>query len=163
VRQVERALAALGRLGRVRASSLFRTEPLGERGQPWYVNAVAELRTVLGPLSLLARLKELERRAGRPAVHERLAPRVLDLDLLLYGDLVLEVPGLCLPHPGLAARRFVLAPLCQLAPGVRDPRSGRTVRDLLGSLDDPLRLLELRGFRAGSGHAASAPAGGARP
>jgi 2-amino-4-hydroxy-6-hydroxymethyldihydropteridine diphosphokinase len=147
----------------VRASSLYRTEPLGEPAQPWYVNAVVELRTVLGPLPLLARLQALERRAGRAEPRARMAPRTLDLDLLLYGDRVLELPGLRVPHPSLAERRFVLAPLCQLAPGVRDPRSGRTVRDLLASLDDPLRLLELRAPGAGCGRTAPASAGGARP
>jgi 2-amino-4-hydroxy-6-hydroxymethyldihydropteridine diphosphokinase len=127
------------------------------------VNAAVELVTRLGPLPLLARLQELERRAGRPACRARLAPRVLDLDLLLYGDLVLDHPRLRLPHPEFASRRFVLAPLCQLVPGLRDPRTGRTVRDLLGSLDDPLRLLELRAFEVGGGRAAPATAGGARP
>jgi 2-amino-4-hydroxy-6-hydroxymethyldihydropteridine diphosphokinase len=160
---VERALDSLRALGRLRASSLYRSEPLGEPGQPWYVNAAAELRTGLGPLPLFARLQELERRAGRPAVRAPMSPRVLDLDLLLYGDLILDLPGLRVPHPSFARRRFVLAPLSQLAPGAREPRSGRTVRELLASLDDPLRLLELRACRPGRASAAAATAGGARP
>jgi 2-amino-4-hydroxy-6-hydroxymethyldihydropteridine diphosphokinase len=159
---VEGAIRALAGLGRVRASSLYRSEPLGDAPQPWYVNAVAEVSTRLGPLPLFARLQALERRAGRPASRTRFAPRALDLDLLLYGDLVLDLPGLRVPHPELASRRFVLGPLCQVAPGARDPRSGRTARDLLASLDDPLRLLELRASRAGGGCAAPATAGGAR-
>ncbi len=126
------------------------------------MNAVAELRTRLAPLPLLAALQALERRAGRPSARMRMAPRVLDLDLLLYGERELDLPGLRVPHPALAERRFVLAPLCQLAPGLREPRSGRTVRELLASLDDPLRLLELRASRAGCGQA-PATARGARP
>jgi 2-amino-4-hydroxy-6-hydroxymethyldihydropteridine diphosphokinase len=91
-----------------------------------------------------------------------MGPRVLDLDLLLYGDRVLDLPGLRVPHPALAERRFVLGPLSRLAPGLRDPRSGRTIRDLLASLDDPLRLLELRASSAGCGPAATATARRAR-
>ena len=137
------ALAELARLGPTRASSLYRTEPLGDPGQPWYINAVAEHRTELDPVELLERLCELERRAGRPRARRRWAPRVLDLDLLLYGARRLERPGLELPHPGLARRRFVLEPLAEIAPGAVDPRSQSTIRELLAALDDPLRVEKL--------------------
>jgi 2-amino-4-hydroxy-6-hydroxymethyldihydropteridine diphosphokinase len=140
---VRRALDDLARLGSTRASSLYRTEPLGPPGQPWYVNAVAELRTEAGPIALHARLRALERRAGRPALRCRWSPRVLDLDLLLYDERRLVTDDLEIPHPGLAHRRFVLEPLAELDPEARDPRSGRTVRDLLRTLDDPLRVEKL--------------------
>jgi 2-amino-4-hydroxy-6-hydroxymethyldihydropteridine diphosphokinase len=142
---VKRALRALEVLGAVRASSLYRTEPLGPAGQPWYVNAVAELRTRLDPGPLLERLQALERRAGRPLRPLRWSPRVLDLDLLLCGDLVIQTPRLTLPHPELGRRRFVLEPLAELAPGLREPLQGARVRDLLRGLDDPLRVEKLPG------------------
>ena len=124
-------------------SSLYRAEPLGERPQPWYINAVAELETSDAPASLLRRLQGLERRAGRWPGGERWAPRVLDLDLLLVGHQVLESPGLVLPHPAFQRRRFVLKPLVELTPEVRDPRSGLSARQLLAALDDPLRVEKL--------------------
>jgi 2-amino-4-hydroxy-6-hydroxymethyldihydropteridine diphosphokinase len=144
-RQVERALEALATLGVVRASSLYRGEPLGDPAQPWYVNAVAELRTDLSPRELLEALHRLERSAGRPAERARWSPRVLDLDLLLYDALAIDEPGLVVPHPGLAQRRFVLVPLAEIAPEAVDPRSGRCARELLAALDDPLALEKLPG------------------
>lgn len=140
---MRRALAALGGLGRVRASSLYRTEPLGDPDQPWYVNAVAELRTELPPEALLDALQALERAAGRPARRRRWAPRVLDLDLLLYDRLVLDTPRLRLPHPELHRRRFVLEPLAELAPALRDPRTGARADELKSGLDDPLGVEKL--------------------
>ena len=148
---MRRALAALGRLGRVESSSLYRSEPLGDPSQPWYVNAVAELETELDPEALLRALQRIEREAGRPAAHPRWAPRVLDLDLLLYAERVLDTPQLSVPHPELCARRFVLEPLLELAPGLGDPRSGADLAGVLAALDDPLEVEKLppRRRRAG--------------
>ncbi len=139
------ALGELAGLGRVAASSLYRSEPLGDPGQPWYVNAVARLETAHDPRALLAALQELERRAGRPAERPRWTARVLDLDLLLYDARIVHEPGLVLPHPELHRRRFVLEPLCEIAPRALDPRSGRTAEQLLEELDDPLRVERLPG------------------
>lgn len=155
--QVRWAIARLAGLGTVRASDLYRTEPLGDPGQPWYVNAVAELRTGLPPLQLLHALQELERAAGRPSVRARWAPRLLDLDLLLYGRRSVVAPGLRIPHPRMHERRFVLEPLAELAPGIRHPTLGRRISDLLASLDDRLRVEKLPGLAAGSPEPASGP------
>ncbi len=155
--RVAEALAALRRLGPLLASSLYRTEPMGGTDQPWYVNAAALLETELGPEALLGELRAIERAAGRPAERARWSPRVLDLDLLLYDERVLETPELSLPHPGLAHRRFVLAPLSEIAPEVRDPRSGKSVRELLADLDDPLRVEKI------SVTGAASPPGGQGP
>ncbi len=148
--QVRAALAALGTWGALRASSLWRSEPLldpaSPEAQPWYVNAAAELAwdELRGDaFACLERLLELERGFGRPSRRSRWAPRSLDLDLLLFGDLALESPGLHLPHPGLAFRRFVLAPLAELAPDLVPPGQARSVARLLADLDDPLRVEKL--------------------
>jgi 2-amino-4-hydroxy-6-hydroxymethyldihydropteridine diphosphokinase len=105
--------------------------PPGERfAQPPYLNTVVELETRLAPQALLASLLEVERAMGRRR-STRWAPRVIDLDLLLMGAQVLEEPGLTLPHPGLARRRFVLEPLAALAPDLVPPGDGRTLSALL--------------------------------
>ena len=138
--QVERAIRALSSLGPLRVSSLYRTEPLGPPDQPWYVNAVAELRAPLAPEVLLDLLRRLEGEAGRVRPRERWGPRELDLDLLLAGAEVRAGPELSLPHPGLLARRFVLVPLCELDPDLCHPVTGERLADRLCVLADPLRV-----------------------
>jgi 2-amino-4-hydroxy-6-hydroxymethyldihydropteridine diphosphokinase len=141
---VVRALDELRKWGPLRASSLWRTEPLGgDSREAWYVNAVAELELGGDPFACLARLRALERAAGRPAARPRFAPRVLDLDLLLFGDAVVKAPELVVPHPGLTRRRFVLEPLAELAPGLVPPGETRSVAALLRDLDDPLQVENL--------------------
>ena len=125
------ALGKLRELGPVRASSFRETDPVGVTDQPRFVNAVAELKSELGARELLERLLEIERELGRDrSSGERWGPRTIDLDLLLYGDDVIDEPGLSVPHPRLAERRFVLEPLHELDPGLVLP-DGRAVGDLL--------------------------------
>lgn len=117
-RQVETAfdaLAALPDTRLVRRSGLWRSTPLGPQDQPHFVNAAAGLLTRLGPRDLLAQLKSLEQRLGRTQPVARWGPRVIDLDLLVYGDRQFAEPGLTLPHPGLPERNFVLYPLSEIA------------------------------------------------
>lgn len=149
--QVRGALRELARLGDLRASSLYRTEPVGDRTQPWYVNAVAELRTSLSPQALWEELARMERAAGRPAPRRSGESRPLDLDLLLYDDLVLESETLQIPHPRMHVRRFVLEPLAEIAADAREPRSGRTALALLGALSDPARVQRLGAGASGGG------------
>jgi len=126
-------LAAAERLGPHRLSRIVETEPWGYIDQPRFLNAVAELETGLPPRGLLDRLLEIERGLGRVRNGPRYGPRTIDLDLLLYGDLVLAEPGLTVPHPRLAERLFVLEPLFELDPGLFVPGAG-PVEDLMRGL-----------------------------
>ncbi|MGH7378064.1 MAG: 2-amino-4-hydroxy-6-hydroxymethyldihydropteridine diphosphokinase [Candidatus Methylomirabilales bacterium] len=115
-------------------SSIFETEPVGVTGHDWYLNAVAAVSTALPPEALLERLQAIEASFGRPRHRLPGAARTLDLDLLLLGDVVRQSPALTLPHPRLAERRFVLEPLCEIAPNLRHPILGSSVRELLAAL-----------------------------
>src|SRR5580658_4033993 len=128
IEQVRRALAALNgiTLTRVeRCSSLYRSEPLPSVQQPQYVNAVAALLTQLEVRPLFDGLRTLEVQLGRQRPREHWGPRIIDLDLLMYGQLTLQEPDLTLPHPGIVQRNFVLYPLRELAPELNIPGCGR--------------------------------------
>lgn len=130
------AVRRLGQIGRVlRISSLYSTEPVGYADQPRFLNAVVSLATALSPLSLLEELMGIERVFGRDRSWGiRNGPRTLDLDLLLYGDLVLHEFSLDIPHPRLAQRTFVLVPLQEIAPDLIVAPFQRTVSQLLQAL-----------------------------
>ena len=128
----------LARLGRVEAcSSLYETEPVGFHDQPAFLNAVLALETDLAPLPLLHSLLAIERDLGRDRSHSvPNGPRTLDLDLLLVGDTIVATEELMLPHPALVRRRFVLAPLAEIAPHLRHLQCGQTIAELLALLPD---------------------------
>jgi 2-amino-4-hydroxy-6-hydroxymethyldihydropteridine diphosphokinase len=138
----EQTLAAatdrLRRLGRVEAcSSLYETEPVGFHDQPAFLNAVVALETKLEPLPLLHALLAIERELGRDRSEGvPNGPRALDLDLLLMGDSIVDEDELTLPHPALAERRFVLAPLAEIAPELGHPLRNQTMVELLAQLPD---------------------------
>jgi 2-amino-4-hydroxy-6-hydroxymethyldihydropteridine diphosphokinase len=137
--QVETAfglLEAIDRTTVVAKSSLYRSTPLGGIEQPDFVNAAALLRTELAPRALLEELQAIERARGRERGELQWGPRVLDLDLLVYDGIALDEPGLTVPHPGIAARNFVLLPLREIAPDFRIPGLGR-VRDLPVNTREP--------------------------
>ncbi|MFN3596914.1 MAG: 2-amino-4-hydroxy-6-hydroxymethyldihydropteridine diphosphokinase [Rubricoccaceae bacterium] len=154
LRAAVRALARLPGTRLVAVSPVYETEAHvlpGQPPQPDHLNAAAQLATTLAPEALLAHLHAIEAARGRRRNTDVWQPRPLDLDLLLYADLLLRAGhapgapgGLVVPHPRLAARRFVLAPLADLAPGRRVPGLGRTVRDLLRSTSDRARVAPFR-------------------
>ena len=140
-----RALRATPGVALVRASRVWDSAPVGPP-QPRYLNAVLELETSLPPRRLLQALREVERAAGRQR-RLRWGARTLDLDLLLYGDRSVAEPGLGVPHPAMASRRFVLAPLAELCPGRIVPGTGATVAELL-AMAPPLDLRPVGGYPA---------------
>jgi 2-amino-4-hydroxy-6-hydroxymethyldihydropteridine diphosphokinase len=137
------AVRRVGALGRVKAvSSYYDTAPVGFADQPDFLNAALLLETNLEPLALMRALLAIERAMGRDRNNAPpKGPRIIDLDLLLMGDLVLtgvlSEDGhveLTLPHPAMALRRFVLEPLAEIAPALRDPATGRTIAEMLAAL-----------------------------
>jgi len=136
-----RCAEALCRLSQVsgtkvlRQSCLYRTEPFGFEKQDWFINLVAEIRTVLDPHELLKGLQGIEDMMGR-VKGPKWGPRIIDLDILFYGQDVIEEDGLVIPHPDLHKRRFVLEPLCEIASYVIHPVYGISIRGLAERLDD---------------------------
>lgn len=126
----------------LRCSSFYRTQPVGPQDQPWFVNAVAEVRAGLTPRRLFEVLKEIENQMGRTE-GPRWGARCIDLDLLLYGQEVIREKDLQIPHPEMHRRGFVLIPLAELASYQIHPAFGISVRGLLDRLADPGRVERL--------------------
>jgi 2-amino-4-hydroxy-6-hydroxymethyldihydropteridine diphosphokinase len=116
----------------VRLSTIRETEPWGYEDQPAFLNAVAEVETALPPRLFLGRLLDVEAGLGRDRSGPRWGPRTIDIDLLLYGDLAVDEPGLVVPHPRLTERLFVLEPLAELAPSRKIPGNGTVSEALAG-------------------------------
>jgi 2-amino-4-hydroxy-6-hydroxymethyldihydropteridine diphosphokinase len=143
----QKALALISALPKtriVKSSSLYESEPIGE-AKNWYINGVIEIETDLAPQQLLRRLQGIEQAMGRKKTPQtkKWASRKIDLDILLFDNQVVKSPSLTIPHPEMHKRRFVLLPLCELAPHFTHPRLGVTLTDLLISLKDGKRVLLL--------------------
>ncbi|RME42663.1 MAG: 2-amino-4-hydroxy-6-hydroxymethyldihydropteridine diphosphokinase [Caldilineae bacterium] len=132
---LQRAVRALTALTRIRAiSPLYQTAPWGVTNQPDFLNLCLSATTTLPPRALLAELKRLERTLGRqPGL--RWGPRLIDIDILFYGAQIVTEAGLTIPHPRLAERAFVLAPLADIAPNWQHPQTGLTVAQMLAQVD----------------------------
>ena len=141
-RNLDRALELLSqrlRLGQV--SSIYDTEPVGNTNQPRFLNLVCQIHTRLAPTELLTLAKGIELKMGRTPGKSG-APRPIDIDILLYGDQVLETPELVIPHPRLTERAFVLVPLAEIAPDLVHPVSGQTIRELLQRVTEKQGVLK---------------------
>ena len=130
------AIEHLGELGRVVAvSSFYETEPVGYTDQPWFLNCAVKLDSEKMPRQLMGRILDIEREMGRNRKRERSkGPRKIDIDILLFGNSIVDTQSLTIPHPALHERRFVLEPLAEIAPEVRHPVLRRKVRELRDAL-----------------------------
>ena len=133
-------IASLDRVRLLRTSSLYKTEPVGVKEQEWFINAAIEIRTTLRARDLLKNLREIEGAMGRMQ-EEKWGPRIIDLDILLYGQEIINEAGLVVPHPELHRRRFVLVPLAEIASYVIHPLFGVSIKGLLDRLEDRSRVI----------------------
>ena len=126
-------------------SKFYKTEPVGYEEQDWFINVVVKVETTLDPFHLLKTLKSIEHDAGRIDNPVKFGPRILDLDILLFDDVVINSSGLVIPHSRLHERRFVLKPICDIDPKIVHPVLKKEMRDLLAILNDnEQRIIEYK-------------------
>ena len=131
---LENAISKLDQLGNVVAvSSFYETEPVEVTTQPWFLNCAVKLETEKMPKQLLKGILDVEQEMGRKRTQNK-GPRNIDIDILLFGNSVVETKGLTIPHPALHERRFVLQPLAEIAPEMRHPVFKKTIREMLDAL-----------------------------
>jgi len=146
--QIAQALTLLEQAGIriLRRSALYATQPADLSPQPWFLNCLVEVETELLPLGLLHTLQRIERQLGRQRHPEAATPgpRTIDIDIIFFGNHIVRLPELTIPHPRLAERRFVLEPLRELAPDLRHPISRKTAAEMLAELTSPAQVRRYR-------------------
>jgi 2-amino-4-hydroxy-6-hydroxymethyldihydropteridine diphosphokinase len=136
--------AAIARLrGVLAVSSFYETEPVEFTEQPWFLNCAVAVRTELTPEQFLAKIQQIEHEMGRRRIRPK-GPRNIDIDILLFGDSIINTPELDVPHPAMHQRRFVLEPLNEIAPEARHPVLKKTVRELLQALPAEEQVKKLK-------------------
>ena len=141
---LDKAKQAINRFGKIISmSAVYQTEPWGKADQAPFYNQVVEISTVLDPIDLLDSILAIETELGRVR-EEKWGPRLIDIDILFYGDFVLESKDLVIPHPGTPVRRFVLLPLCEIAPRFIHPLFSKDILTLLKECNDPLNVEKLK-------------------
>jgi len=126
-------------------SSLYRSEPFGKTDQDWFVNAVVRIDTSLSPEELLKACLSIEQEMGRSR-SEKWGPRIIDLDILFYDDLILKLEGLEIPHPGIPERSFVLVPMNEIAPDCIHPQLKKPVKTLLEEIENPQQVQRMDSY-----------------
>lgn len=145
LKNCEVATEKIGRIPHSRViscSPLYKTEPVGVKGQHWYINGAVSLSTGLSALDLIKNLLVIERDMGRVR-KERWEPRIIDLDILLFGEDIINENDLVIPHPLMHERRFVISPMVDLVPDLIHPILGRTMKELLSAISDNSQVLRL--------------------
>jgi 2-amino-4-hydroxy-6-hydroxymethyldihydropteridine diphosphokinase len=133
-------LQAAGRL--LAVSAFYETQPVDVPDQPWFLNCVAAIETAKSPREILSLALNIEAGMGRIRMREK-GPRTIDIDIVLFGNWVIDESGLKIPHPALLQRRFVLEPLVEIAPEARHPVSGQSAREMLAALPEGARVRKL--------------------
>ncbi len=146
LKEAERLISEIDGILVVSSASLYETEPVGIVDQPSFINSALKIKTALYPTELLGRLKEIEREMGRVDTI-RWGPRIIDIDILLFGNIVINKKGLTIPHPEMAKRAFVLVPLSEIAPNVIHPVLAKSIRELVDDLGDVTDVRMWKGDR----------------
>ena len=136
------ALSALEGVTIIGRAPFYKTSPVDYLEQDWFVNTAVQVSTELEPSALLAELQRIQQEAGRVAREIRFGPRTIDLDIIFFDDRIVRTEELEIPHPRMHKRRFVLKPICDIEPETIHPGLGRTVRELLETLDDDQQRIE---------------------
>ena len=149
-RNLQDAIAALGKLGVQveRVSSVYETEPVDYLDQPWFLNCVVQAKTELAARDLLHALRGIESQMGGKKLIAK-GPRLIDIDILLYGNEIIDTPALQVPHPRMHLRRFVLQPLAEIAPDVQHPVSHLSIAELLARTPDKSAVRVAAGLQPG--------------